>query len=174
MATNKEININGVMTPVTDFDHSAQEIDDATTRALAGGDLDQDIAKKMDATESADYPGCYYRMVDGVHEWINPPMALGVEYRTTERYQGKPIYAKCVDFGTLPNSGRKQMAYTESGGFHVISISGNANGATNNFPIPSSTIAVVKAYANSASVFLDTEGDLSAYTAYVIVKYTKG
>lgn len=29
MATNKEININGVMTPVTEFKHSAQEIDDA-------------------------------------------------------------------------------------------------------------------------------------------------
>lgn len=27
-------------------------------------------------------------------EWVNPPMTLGVEYRTTERYFGKPVYAK--------------------------------------------------------------------------------
>ena len=27
-------------------------------------------------------------------EYVNPPMALGVEYRTTERYMGKPVYAK--------------------------------------------------------------------------------
>lgn len=27
-------------------------------------------------------------------EWVNPPMQLGVEYRTTERYNGKAIYKK--------------------------------------------------------------------------------
>ena len=27
-------------------------------------------------------------------EWVNPPMQLGGEYRTTERYLGKPVYAK--------------------------------------------------------------------------------
>lgn len=32
-------------------------------------------------------------------EWVNPPMKLGVEYRTTERYQGKPVYALCANFG---------------------------------------------------------------------------
>lgn len=109
----------------------------------------------------------------GEWEWVNPPMALGVEYRTTERYRGKPVYAKCVNFGTLPNSGRKQAAYTESSGYHVISITGNAESSTNSFPIPSSTVCVVKAYANSSTVFLETEDDLSAFTAYVIVKYTK-
>ena len=28
----------------------------------------------------------------GEWEWVNPPMELGVEYRTTERWQGKPVY----------------------------------------------------------------------------------
>ena len=32
-------------------------------------------------------------------EFINPPMQLGVEYRTTERYLGKPVYALCANFG---------------------------------------------------------------------------
>ena len=36
-------------------------------------------------------------------EWINPPMQLGVEYRTIERYLGKPVYVQVVDFGQLPN-----------------------------------------------------------------------
>lgn len=31
-------------------------------------------------------------------------MALGVEYRTTERYLGKPVYVQTVDFGRLPNT----------------------------------------------------------------------
>ena len=35
-------------------------------------------------------------------EWQNPPMSLGVEYRTTERCEGKPVYAKRVDCGALP------------------------------------------------------------------------
>lgn len=30
----------------------------------------------------------------GPFEWVNPPMQLGVEYRTTERYLGKPVYTK--------------------------------------------------------------------------------
>ncbi len=30
-------------------------------------------------------------------EWGNPPLALGVEYRTTERYLGKPVYVKLVN-----------------------------------------------------------------------------
>lgn len=37
----------------------------------------------------------------GPIEWINPPMDLGVEYRTTERYLGKPVYAKAVDCGQI-------------------------------------------------------------------------
>ena len=34
-------------------------------------------------------------------EWVNPPMLLGVEYRTTERHQGMPVYKKLVYFGVL-------------------------------------------------------------------------
>lgn len=50
---------------------------------------------KVDSIESADYPGCYYRHnAAGEVEWINPPMIDGVEYRTTERHEGKPVYIK--------------------------------------------------------------------------------
>lgn len=44
------------------------------------------------------------RTIDGTvgeWEWVNPPMAVGVEYRTTERYMGKPVYVKWVSLGTL-------------------------------------------------------------------------
>lgn len=37
----------------------------------------------------------------GPIEWINPPMQLGVEYRTTERYLGKPVYTQIVQFDNL-------------------------------------------------------------------------
>jgi hypothetical protein len=35
-------------------------------------------------------------------EYINPPMIPGVEYRTTERYNGKAVYTKLVNLGALP------------------------------------------------------------------------
>lgn len=35
-------------------------------------------------------------------EWTNPPMIADVEYRTTERWQGKPVYRKLVEY-TAPD-----------------------------------------------------------------------
>ena len=31
-------------------------------------------------------------------EWVNPPMKIGVEYRTTERFKDKPVYRKIVAY----------------------------------------------------------------------------
>lgn len=55
---------------------------------------------------------CFYRTVDGEKEWMNPPMTVlydGVsfnadgsivgEYRTSERYCGKPVYTCIIDTG---------------------------------------------------------------------------
>ena len=46
--------------------------------------------------ESEEYPGCYYRIVNDKTEWINPPMVDGVEYRLTERFNGKAVFTKLV------------------------------------------------------------------------------
>ena len=83
--------------------HTGSQIDSAVARALAGGSIDQGIAKI--ATESTDYPGCYYRMVDGAQEWINPPMVVGVEYRTTEKFEGKPVYCQLVYLTNVVDGG---------------------------------------------------------------------
>ena len=42
-------------------------------------------------------------------EWVNPRMVVGIEYRTTERYCGKPVYVKLVDLGSCPSSGFKDV-----------------------------------------------------------------
>lgn len=42
-------------------------------------------------------------------EWVNPPLQLGVEYRTTERYLGKPVYVKNVSFGNAPAASIKTV-----------------------------------------------------------------
>lgn len=47
----------------------------------------------------------------GPWEWVNPPMELGIEYRTVERFQGKPVYVKVVDCGVMTNN--KTIAITD-------------------------------------------------------------
>lgn len=95
--------LTGQPAQVDQLEHTAQQIDDAITRALPGGAIDIALANKLGGIESTDYPGCYYRMVGSVVEWVNPPMQLGKEYRTTERYQGKPVYAKRILCESMPS-----------------------------------------------------------------------
>lgn len=59
--------------------------------------------------EDTTHPGCYYRMVGEAKEWINPPMKLGVPYRTTKRYDGKAVYTILQDLGNLPASGTSSV-----------------------------------------------------------------
>ncbi len=37
-------------------------------------------------------------------EYVNPPMELGVEYRTTERCGGSPVYAQRLSVGSFPET----------------------------------------------------------------------
>ena len=46
----------------------------------------------------------------GEWEYKNPPMTPGVEYRTTERYNGKAVYTKLIDMGTY-TSGVMRVAH---------------------------------------------------------------
>lgn len=44
-------------------------------------------------------------------EYINPPMAVGVQYRTTERYKGEPVYTILINGGNIPKNSSKQVSY---------------------------------------------------------------
>lgn len=79
--------------------------------------------------EDADSPGCYYRMVDGVQEWLNPPTVLGVEYRTAERWDNKPVYTKLVNLGAASNGKKVAHGITSTG---II----RAAGKLSNIPMP--------------------------------------
>ena len=57
-------------------------------------------------------------------EYVNPPMVAGVEYRTTERWNGKPVYTKLIDFGLSANSAQ----ITFSGATMILRHSGNVGG----------------------------------------------
>ena len=69
--------------------------------------IKQTITSPYQVWHQCEVTRCFYSVRGGWQpwEWINPPMELGVEYRTTERYFGKPVYAKLVDCGTIPAQG---------------------------------------------------------------------
>ena len=106
-------------------------------------------------------------------EWPDPPMELGVEYRTTERHRGKVVYAKTFDFGTLPNGTYRAVGWASSGyATAVLRVSGVASDGTT---IPYTTNGGKRLDISGAPtwVVIYSESDNSAYTATVTVWFTK-
>lgn len=112
-------------------------------------------------------------------EWVNPPMKLGVEYRTTERYNELPVYVKLVDCGSLPNAGTKNVYLGDNiAGENVVSFNVKLlSGTKSAHMLP----WLDTSFAGQASAYISatgqiqfvTKSDMSAYTATVTVKYTK-
>lgn len=79
----------------TEFENGKEELKAAIVEEITGGGIVSDFPYK----ESADFPGCFYREIEMDNwgfsvEWLNPPMAVGVEYRLAERYNGEVVYTK--------------------------------------------------------------------------------
>ena len=123
-------------------------------------------------------------------EYLNPPMTLGVEYRTTERYLGKPVYVKVVDCGVAPSNSIKKvntgLDYTVIDS--RLTPTGNMYASSNdNFSIPCESTNIVGENLNIAhgtyrdsenvkhdAIFIYTTSTaLTGYTVYVVLKYTK-
>lgn len=104
-------------------------------------------------------------------EWVNPFMQLGVEYRTTERYNGQPVYCKLVNFGALPNATRKFVKHNIPNVSSVISVYGSAYDQA--ISVGAFGMQVTGINADNTDVIIWTSADLSNYIAYVAMKYTK-
>ena len=138
--------------------------------------LNTALQNKLGGIESTEYPGCYYRMVSGVVEWFNPPMALGVEYRTTERCNGKPVYTKLVDCGAGPNATRKSV----DAGISNVDRAVSANGSWGSSSIPyewfsgdGSGAQAITITLNGATIEIASTVNYSERTIYALIKYTK-
>lgn len=111
-------------------------------------------------------------------EWVNPPMVYGVEYRTTERWNGKAVYTMAVNFGSLPNNVIKQVD-AKTNATCVLDIAGYAKNGDEYNPIMMGISGTLGAYPyalcnnNSLLVGVRSMTDLSMYVGYFIVKYTK-
>lgn len=104
-------------------------------------------------------------------EWVNPPMQLGVEYRTTERYLGKPVYVKAVDLGILPNNSEKVVQYNGTATF-VVELHGIAT-TENAFFNLTKLNEVIDFHATRNDVFVTTNYDMGYWTGHAFIKYTK-
>lgn len=111
-------------------------------------------------------------------EWVNPPMQLGVEYRTTERYLGKPVYVKAINTGAFPQTGDLNITIGNPGDTTILPF--RVHGVTNaNLVIPGtvssnvvSGIIMTWSGVNGVSI-CKTDGMLPGTTAIITVYYTK-
>lgn len=107
-------------------------------------------------------------------EWVNPPMILGTEYRTTERYLGRPVYVQLVDLGACPSSGYKDVVLADET-IRAIRCTGrwSFNGGST-VPFYSTNLDCLYIGCLGRVVRITTGGkNFSEYTAQATVHYIK-
>lgn len=109
----------------------------------------------------------------GEWEWENPPMDVDTEYRTTERYHGKPVYAKCISVGVLPSNAETTTSHGISNSKNFVAVWGHSGRYY--FPTQwnDDSIGTINIYATSTRVYVRTTVAWDNYPAYVTIKYTK-
>ena len=113
-----------------------------------------------------------YAGVWGEWEWVNPPMFLGVEYRTTERWQGKPVYTKLINFGALPDTSTRLVSHGITGITQVIRCVGQDITTGDSLPMKYDSVSV-DVYASLHEIIINTTSNKSTNTANVQMWYTK-
>lgn len=111
---------------------------------------------------------------------------LNLNYSSEESFtgmywiDGKKIYEKTINIGTLPNkgnSGVKNVAHGISQLDRVIDIRGIAVSDTETILLPHNNPWVlgesVTIRVSGANITVDTNSNKSSYTGYVTLKYTK-
>lgn len=119
-----------------------------------------------------------------VPEWVNPPMQSGVEYRTTERYKGKPVYIRLEEIAALPNNSTltvSNVGVPSGGKLYVDNIVDYraefySNSAV--YSIPYNDVVDVlqcngSRYGGGITYSIRTKVDYSSYAARIWIKYTK-
>lgn len=110
-------------------------------------------------------------------EYVNPPMDLGVEYRTTERYLGYPVYIKLINLGSLPNAGStKQISVRDLSIRVPISMDLTwGNFASENFVVNDYAPYVASAGFDNANINIvgGPSSDTEHYEVYAFLKYSK-
>lgn len=105
-------------------------------------------------------------------EWVNPPMVLGAEYRTTERFNGNPVFVKLVDCGALPNNSHKYVSYSDGYSYVPLEIMYGTTNHLNTIPWTWESDET-SVQADAYQIIIVTTKDKSAQSARVAIKYAK-
>ena len=105
-------------------------------------------------------------------EWVDPPMIPGIEYRTTERWNGAPVYAQLFDCSPLPNATTKVFP-VEGNYADNISVVVDYGGMSTYYGQSLQNKGFVSLNVTQSKISITTEVDYSAGNAYVWVKYVK-
>ena len=116
-------------------------------------------------------------------EWINPPMDLNTEYRTTERYMGRSVYKKLVALGEAPSTkGTKEIfPFGEdynAGTYNVFSVDAHISntpsdaGWTITMPYFDNGNLTVNIVFSGRRIDFYSSG-MTGYYGFALLKYTK-
>lgn len=111
----------------------------------------------------------------GDWEHTNPPMELGVEYRTTERYLGKPVYVKLVDCGTIPAQGTHKDLVFSPDASSIVSVTAYSSRRGTTLPYYDANgvrYAIAGTGGNSVMIWNYSES-LTDTNVHALIKYTK-
>lgn len=128
-------------------------------------------------------PGCVLTrdcMGDAWGPWecYNPPMQVGVEYRTTERQNQQVVYVKRVDCGAAPSNASKMVRFADSNVRSVVRVDAkmeNDNGFSTTLPILETNGTGIGVHATSSGeiYIVSTENAAQWTWMSVDVYYTK-
>lgn len=108
--------------------------------------------------------------LEALADWLNPPMQLGVEYRTAERYNSKPVYKKAINTGALSAGTSKSVAHgVQNIGLRLSALYGLNNGGDNLVSNPGITGILV----DGSNITITTAAGFSTSNSWVVIAYTK-
>lgn len=103
-------------------------------------------------------------------EWEHPPMQIGVEYRTTERDNRKPVYKKAINTGALSAKTAKSVAHgVQNIGLRLSALYGLSSSLDNLVSNPGITGILV----DGSNIIITTAEGFSTSDSWVVIAYTK-
>ena len=99
------------------------------------------------------------------------PLLWDTEYATLQRWNGKTVYTKLLDFGTMPDHAVKSVPH-HTDAVRILHCQGSTSqGRT--LPYGGMHVYRVDLFCDLENIYIDAEADYSAYTAAVQIFYIK-
>ena len=114
----------------------------------------------------------------GEWELVNPYMAVGTEYRTTEKFKGKPVYKKLVEYtntsaiGTNGTVTSIKIPHGISNFGELVSVTAKQGGKALPYLTTGGYLAVVST-VSEVNIIIDTNASWTSRTWQFEIAYTK-